>query len=306
MKAIVLYHAHCQDGSVSAAVLKKFYFTEEDDDVVYTPVQYGEAPPLDLCRDRTVFIVDFSYQYETMREIEAVATNMIWIDHHKTAEATVQRLRNEDHEIDVLFDLNKSGAMLTRDWVAKEIFYVHDWSPESLTYPPLLVRYAQDRDLWQHKLYKTHEVQAWLKVQDRTLDRTVELLDELEGKNAISNIAVQGAAMLQYQTNMVAQIANQAKMVELHVQYPFTASYVVPAVESVVLQSEVGHKLYSQYPDAPFAIVYQRIHNDKWKYSLRTENGRIDVRKIAEAFGGGGHPSAAGFVISHPPTILDM
>jgi nanoRNase/pAp phosphatase (c-di-AMP/oligoRNAs hydrolase) len=48
--------------------------------------------------------------------------------------------------------------------------------------------------------------------------------------------------------------------------------------------------------DVPFVAVYYDEHG-KRVYSLRSRKGGVDVGKICESMGGGGHPSAAGFKV---------
>ena len=55
--------------------------------------------------------------------------------------------------------------------------------------------------------------------------------------------------------------------------------------------SHLGHALVVKKP--PIGIVWSRRHG-KILVSLRS-NGKVDVAKIAEKYGGGGHKAAAGF-----------
>jgi bifunctional oligoribonuclease and PAP phosphatase NrnA len=46
--------------------------------------------------------------------------------------------------------------------------------------------------------------------------------------------------------------------------------------------------------------------NGMRKVSLRATDGRVDVSRIARAFGGGGHPQAAGFSTALPyPELVE-
>jgi len=60
-----------------------------------------------------------------------------------------------------------------------------------------------------------------------------------------------------------------------------------------VLISDIGDRLCKGYP---FAAMYFES-KDKRVYSLRSDEQGIDVSKVAEKFGGGGHPRAAGFIV---------
>ena len=65
------------------------------------------------------------------------------------------------------------------------------------------------------------------------------------------------------------------------------------AVNSSILISEIGDALIKKLP--PIAVIWFKAGNKK-RASLRS-NGEIDVSKIAEKYGGGGHKCAAGFAI---------
>jgi bifunctional oligoribonuclease and PAP phosphatase NrnA len=57
---------------------------------------------------------------------------------------------------------------------------------------------------------------------------------------------------------------------------------------------------FARKVDSVVVSIYLRERSDgKWKLSLRSKNG-VDVAKIALAFGGGGHPYAAGAVVDPP------
>ena len=56
------------------------------------------------------------------------------------------------------------------------------------------------------------------------------------------------------------------------------------------------HELLKLYPDAPFATCWSRS-GDRLKYSLRSEDSRMDVSEVARGYGGGGHRNASGFEV---------
>ena len=65
------------------------------------------------------------------------------------------------------------------------------------------------------------------------------------------------------------------------------------AVNSPLLHSDIGNKLSKLMP--PFGIVWSEKADVK-AFSLRS-NGKFDVSKLAQKYGGGGHKAAAGFAI---------
>jgi len=53
--------------------------------------------------------------------------------------------------------------------------------------------------------------------------------------------------------------------------------------------------LICSYPEASYSVLYTENADGKVKASLRTRKENVNVAKIAENFGGGGHTKAAGF-----------
>lgn len=58
--------------------------------------------------------------------------------------------------------------------------------------------------------------------------------------------------------------------------------------------SEVGHWLLEENPFASFVACYSDQGKSRG-YSLRSQDGRLNVSEIARKFGGGGHRNAASF-----------
>jgi phosphoesterase RecJ-like protein len=48
-------------------------------------------------------------------------------------------------------------------------------------------------------------------------------------------------------------------------------------------------------PEAKYTVLYTEDNQGNVKASLRTQHDQIDVAKVAENFGGGGHKKAAGY-----------
>ncbi len=70
----------------------------------------------------------------------------------------------------------------------------------------------------------------------------------------------------------------------------------VPVANARTFKNEVAEKMAELYPDAPFTAVFFDKEDIRC-WSLRSQ-GKTDVAAVANKFGGGGHPSSAGF--SHP------
>jgi len=137
MTKLCIYHANCADGFTSAwAVWKRYPDTEFHEGF------YGTPPP--DCTDREVVLVDFSYKRDVLLEMAAQAESILILDHHKSAEAELVDLPDN---VTTVFDMNRSGAMISWEYYHDEI-------------PPVFVEHVQDRDLWRFKVDGTRAFQA--------------------------------------------------------------------------------------------------------------------------------------------------
>lgn len=127
MKPLVIYHADCTDGygAAFAAWLKL------GDEAEYMPMNYKLDALKDVVyEDREVYVLDFSFDRETMDNLFDVAKRVVWLDHHKTAfemwcaphlKETTFFMNQGDVEVGqkdhyILLDNNKSGAMLAWEY----------------------------------------------------------------------------------------------------------------------------------------------------------------------------------------------
>jgi hypothetical protein len=250
---LILYHAECADGFGAAWAIWKRYPLAR-----YHPVKHGEPPPPDLAGQHIV-IVDFSYARPILEGIAQNAASLVVLDHHITAEQTLADLSY------AYFDLKKSGAVLAWEWA-------HD-EPA-----PWLLRYIQDKDLWQWALPHSREISAalasypfdfavWSSFQQPELER-------------------EGRAILRYENELVTKLASYAMMMEFE-------GVTVPAVHSALLTSQIGERLSADYP---FCLIWHD-RNGRRYYSMRSREDGTDVGTIAASFGGGGHTHAAGFSV---------
>lgn len=266
----IFYHANCLDGFGAAyAAWVKFGYGE----AIYRACHYDEGEaPFDMCEpDDEVFVLDFSFKRDILlRQSRRLKIRVL--DHHKTAEADLSGLPF------CTFNSAKSGAVL-----AWEHFH-----PDTAV--PKLLRHIQDRDLWKFEMFETKEITTAL----RSMSQNFEVWKEhMRDTSTLSEI---GGIQLSVVNEEVRLITERSGWLEIK-------GYKVPAVNSPIHQSEIGHALLDRYPEAPFAVVFFDVEKTQgvWvrTYSLRAESG-FDVGALAAGFGGGGHASAAGFTVTLP------
>ena len=279
MKTFVLYHQNCMDGTASAWSAWMFYKTKG---ISPKFIEVGYQAKIHLSdeeiKDSDIIIADFSYSESELRRVEKLAKSIIVLDHHKTSQAHLEKLSFAS------FDLDKSGAMLT---------WLHFHPGVKI---PRLIQYVQDRDLWLFKLPFSKEVNAVVRSFNRVgLDMFSEfekLSNRLEDDTEFLGIVNEGSAILK------ADQQNVEIVIKRSLSFVSIAGYSnIPAVNSSVYESEIGSRLLSLYPDAPFSAIYYDVEGGTSVYwSLRSRSGsNIDVGKIAGTLGGGGHPAASAF-----------
>ena len=262
--SVILYHKSCPDGFGSAwAAWKKF-----GEKANYIPVEHSFPPPGGL-KNRDVYIVDFSYDTRVLKKIAKENKSLTVIDHHLSAEKKVKSAPNH------LFDLRHSGAVLA--WK-----YFH---PKKTV--PRLLLHVEDMDLWKFKLEHTKEISAALEIEPFDFERWTQIQKNLQSRKETKNYTEKGKTLLKYKERIIERILDKAELVEFDKRE-------VWASNSPFFSSEIGHQLVRKKP--PLAIVWSKSKGGLVGVSLRS-NGKVDVSKIAQKFGGGGHKTAAGFSI---------
>lgn len=274
-KRVVLYHGgSCADGYGSAWACWKSF----QDDALYIPVQYGQPVPEEAHGVENLYIVDFSYPLETMRQIVANCGYLCVIDHHASAEADLKAFAAERGEMgDLVFDLRSSGAVLT-------------WTTLHRSPVPRLLSYVEDRDLWLWRLADSKAISASIASRPWTFEEWDDMEDHL--RNCTGTLNTEGHAILRYQGQLVERHVKAAKLE--HWEDDHDGVMPVPVVNATCLQSEIGHALCEAFPNSMFSASYYDRPDGKRCYSLRSI-GEFHVGNYAKRRGGGGHRNASGF-----------
>ena len=280
----VLYHHDCNDG-FGAAFAAWSHIGDHGPlgRVQYLPVKHG-APPPALNPDSQLYILDFSYPKPTMLEL---------IHRHNGAVTLIDHHPSELHlDLELLphcqINLDRSAAPLA--WGHFMSLALEDgWQ---FHHQPPLIDYIEDRDLWKWELPQSREVSAALYSYPHDFTVWQELIND---PNGIQHLKTEGETLLRAQRQEVQRLADTAFL------HPVPGHpEPVPHVNTQTFPSEVGHELLERHPDAPFAAAYHHTlnadGNPATKYSLRSRKDGFNVNELAQRNGGGGHPSAAGFI----------
>lgn len=300
MQTLVIYHAKCMDGlgALWAAVNKLGMFIETH------AASYGSQPP-DVT-GKTVYILDFSYPRDTIIKMQSQAAYLYVVDHHISAEEDLRGLPN------TVFDKTKSGAVL-----AWHFFFGSDVEP------PLLLRYIQDRDLWQWKLSLSQAINEAIRYYadlDYTFSQSMQVLDSINAILAKSNgdivhfedmrsLVDKGMMLLDVKAKRVANVTQKPFMFQVRnkVGVIFTnemqsIGYIPATFAESDIASEVGSKLAEMSQYGVGCVILPMGSNGKYGLSFRSVKGNNNALILAKAFGGGGHAQAAGAGVA--PDVL--
>ncbi len=191
------------------------------------------------------------------------------------------------------FDMNKSGAGLTWDYFFPDIEM------------PLFIKMVQDRDLWKWSIPNSKDFTAglftlWDGCDYYDFDKIFTMLDNIFTDQYMFNFCMGlGEVINQANSQRAKAIAEAAsKRVD-----KFMGKNVCIVNCSVEHVSEVGNIL-SSMDNIDFAVMWTyKNPNESYYVSLRSSD-KVDVSKIAKAYGGGGHPNASGLNTKIFPPVL--
>jgi uncharacterized protein len=265
MTPLCIYHGFCADGFTAAWVVWKWHGAGQ---VEFHAATHGESPP--EVGDREVYLVDFSYPRPTIEAMARHARTLTVIDHHVTAAQELEGLIRHDGVVDGVFDLEKSGCLLTWEWFFRD-------KP-----PPAALLAVNDRDLWRFERPWTREIALAL----TSYPYDFATWETLMGNDRLDALRQEGVTLERKQQKDIAEtIAAGRHLITI-------AGHTVPACNvPSPWASDAGHLLAQGHP---FAACFW-IDGAQIAFSLRSTPDGLDVSEIAQQFGGGGHRHAAGF-----------
>jgi oligoribonuclease NrnB/cAMP/cGMP phosphodiesterase (DHH superfamily) len=270
----VIYHKNCLDGFASAFVAY-LYFKSKRKRIKY----HDERPsatsfPSDV-RGKNVIIFDVAYSADLYMKMRKVVKSVYVIDHHITNKRELDGLPN------VYIDVNRSGAML-----AWNLFYPNNK-------PPTLIKQIQDGDLgkWEMPLTKELTTAIYMHypmVPELSVFRKWEKLLLLREIRRMKKL---GLCYVKHKNSIVERVSKGAVVKKL-------GKYRVCVVNAGVNAGDVASYLANERrKECDFGMAFNySLGNGTYIFSLRSVKKTVDVSKIAEKYGGGGHKLASAFV----------
>jgi oligoribonuclease NrnB/cAMP/cGMP phosphodiesterase (DHH superfamily) len=176
-----------------------------------------------------------------------------------------------------IFDTARSGATIA--WS-----YFHPETPM-----PALFKYLEDYDLFRFSLPETKAINAFITLEPYEFPRWQEIMDALEQPESAAEIVKRGEIYLAHLDKLAEKIAASAGLVEFEGQQVYLSGTVLQAFTDYI-----GHTLAEKQP--PFALMVRPVA-EGLRVSIRGVEG-FDVSKVAQKYGGNGHPGAAAFRIT--------
>jgi hypothetical protein len=241
------------------------------------PYNYNQPFPWDLI-DTITYMVDVSLPMDDMIKL-AKMTNLIWIDHHKSAIADYEAVADQFPLNFTKFLRDGSAACeLCWEFCAKKDIY------------PMAVHLLGRYDVWKHEdVPGTLEFQYGLRNKDAEAGDPIWTLLFL-GNELVSDIIVEGRILLDYE-------ARQSKkyMGVTAFEHEFCGLQCICSNKGLT-NSLVFDSIYDPMIHDAMLSFYMGKRGT-WYVSLYSTRADVDCSIVAKQWGGGGHKGAAGFQV---------
>jgi hypothetical protein len=270
----LFYHASCPDGFGAAWAAWRAWGAAAR----YVARGHEDRVEARSVEGQLVVFADIAPQRDELRDLAEATAQLVVLDHHVTARDRLSAdpsLENlvaaGGHELH--FDLEHSGAILAWRW-----FHPREPAPE-------LLRYVEDQDLWHFDLPRSEQVNAAIGSRPMRFEAWEEL-----ARRGVDELAREGESIVRVDRLEVERALRAAHPVAL-------PGGRIEAVNAQRSRSAIGHELAKRASYGPsWGLVY-RLTGRRVDLSIYSV-GELDVAKLAEGYGGGGHRNAAGFQLS--------
>lgn len=292
---VISHGPNCLDGLTCAVVAARYFAGRR-----YEPIFASNREIDDVLRaydpshpdDEELWITDISWRDSStdvhLDSLAARGLNIYWIDHHKTAID-----RRAEGKLNVRF----TNYVLDDSYSASRLLFNHlraraDACGESkpgLVALENLVLLADDVDRWILEVPGSRELALAVRAMSQqdayrallALDSSLTYTQEIE------------SALRRVQDELKKTFA-LAESTRLITEIP-TRGVRVVAAECIDYAGEVADRWSKSFERAVFALYDHRSAGISFR---RTPDCTVDLSRLAGAFGGGGHPAAAGCQIA--------
>lgn len=293
----------------------------------------------DEIKDSTVYITDLSICEELKSLIKDLITkgceSIIHIDHHTTSlswiesEESKEFIKDCDNHYRPFFDTKVSAAYLVWVWSflrsKKDVLEkfdaagyenttkMWDFSDDRCFFKfniyeteeeyekadeyrvPDVIRFVSDNDIWEHKFPQSKQFATYYS----TLSKGIRGVFANVWQEAINNprkivgFCMEGLKIMEIEDN-------RAEMLRERIGY----TYQFKGIDFYVINECIGNsQIFGDEYNNHQAVCKWSYDGKEFTYTMYADTSKsdIDLSKIAEEYGGGGHKGAAGF---HTPEFL--
>ena len=302
---VIVFHYPCQDGLGSGFVAWLAHKLSGNPIPELYPIAHGVSIDISRLDSKRVLFCDYSPKLDVLNQIELVATQIVVLDHHISAQ------RDLETKSYAIFDMERSGVGITWDYFfpKRQDIPLTEGALGCMPFRqdiPLFLAMIQDRDLWTWKIEGSKEFCSGFFTSCSAIDsynflELFELFEELYyDPNKIKYYIILGSVLEKSTARKVQSIAKGA--LKKIVIYQGKRVCIVNCTGEFV--SELGNVISSSQ-EVDYAVLWK--HNavtNEYYVSLRSTGTKADVSIIASSFGGGGHANAAGFSVQTNPYDL--
>lgn len=298
-----IYHHNDHDGRLAAF----WAFQNLGGSPEFIEMTYGKDAGLDKVKpDEEVWIVDFSFEPEVMKQLINITTNVVWVDHHISAikkfdgfnwgDSKVIRCLSEKHAACML---TWAVATINADMSGDVTDLILGFLNKSEDRAPWATKYVADFDAWKMVYPDSVPFVLGLDMEDES--PTSDLwyrLNKGSGASLEDNILAKGSIIKRYKDKTNAEYL---KSFGFDVEWSPLGQPLKCKVLNLGRSSSLAFgDDFGRY-DVCVSCVYMADH---WEISLYSD--KVDVSKIAAKFEyngrkGGGHKGASGFSCEELP-----
>lgn len=296
---VVSHGPTCLDGVTAAAAVTRYYGDRAQVHARFASNSEIDAVLRDLRPEgdgeHELWITDISWREPAtnahLRTLAAAGVGIYWIDHHRTALERVKAGRVDVPFADTVLSEEFAASRLTYEYLAKRLDREGHTEPRFTAFAPV-VAMADDNDRWLHQVPGSREL-AWV-VRALGPDAYEDFL-ALDERVTYTPRMTAARARVGAEIERSFAIANASR-----VEHCAAGVRVVAAVCDGH-PSEIADTWGKETPRAVFALY----DATSLAVSLRrSPNCDVDLSKVAEGLGGGGHAAAAGAELPDVRRIL--
>lgn len=267
------------DGRSAASIVARYYNDYNKNH--YFEMDYDTPWPFDnILYGETVVIVDFSIQESLVPQLQKLLTitkDIIWIDHHASS-TTMLESHPEYNSIAGIRMEGICGAGLT--WL-----YYYNTARDKvydISFCPYWIRLISDYDCFQHNIKFSAAFKLGIDAEEDQSPTSQLWIDLFNDKVKPDKYIETGNTVKRFLNSYYKDLRNM-------MMYTNNYNGHKVAIMNLYGDSNIFGSAYNEYD---FCCRWY-FDGKVYKYSLYS--CCIDVKNIAEQYGGGGHKKAAGF-----------